>query len=257
MRKARAYGAVLFAVMLQDMRTRFGGSYLGFLVVVAWPLSHMGILIVVHLAISHYIALGTDPATFYATGILPYILCIYPGRFIATALIMNRNLLSLPPVSPLQIIFARGASEFLNAFVVAAIFISILFLSGVDFVPHDIYSAFGAVCATIYLGFGFGVLNVALSVVLGRFYIIFFVLIIVGMYVTSGVYFDINLPSGALHDALTYNPLYNLVGWLRAAYYLDLPRVEYSKLYIIQVATVSLALGLASERFLRGRFLRG
>src|SRR4051794_23244797 len=43
--RADAYLQVLHALMLRDMRTRFGGSYLGYGVVVLWPVVHTFILV--------------------------------------------------------------------------------------------------------------------------------------------------------------------------------------------------------------------
>lgn len=41
------YLRVLSALMLRDMRSRFGGNYWGYLIQVLWPCAHLAILVFV------------------------------------------------------------------------------------------------------------------------------------------------------------------------------------------------------------------
>jgi capsular polysaccharide transport system permease protein len=51
-----------------------------------------------------------------------------------------------------------------------------------------------------------------------------------------------------------YNPLFNLVEWLRSAYFTSYDSESVNRLNIIGTASVSLALGLLGERYFRGKF---
>lgn len=42
----RGKWTVIYALMVRDMRTRFGRSYLGYLVARTWPLVHLGGIVV-------------------------------------------------------------------------------------------------------------------------------------------------------------------------------------------------------------------
>jgi capsular polysaccharide transport system permease protein len=57
-----------------------------------------------------------------------------------------------------------------------------------------------------------------------------------------------------IRDYLDYNPLLHLVEWLRSAYYSSYDEALVDKTLVLGVAASLLALGLAGERFLRGRF---
>ena len=54
---------------------------------------------------------------------------------------------------------------------------------------------------------------------------------------------------------LEWNPLYQVVNWLRSAYHLDNTLVEVDRLYLVGAASIFLLLGLAGERLLRGKLL--
>lgn len=41
------YAEVIRALMLRDMRTRFGASYWGYVVVVLWPVAHIFLMVAV------------------------------------------------------------------------------------------------------------------------------------------------------------------------------------------------------------------
>ena len=71
---------------------------------------------------------GTNAELFFATGVLPYILFIYPAHSIMVAIISNRPLLFFPIVQVLDVVVARGIVEIITAFWVTAIFCVILFV---------------------------------------------------------------------------------------------------------------------------------
>ena len=253
--RLRRYGTVMFAVLLQDMRTRFGGSYLGFMVAIAWPLSHLAALVAIRSVLSPFVPIGDNPAVFFGSGILPYILCMYPARMMALAVVQNKNLLVIPPITPMHLISARAALEVLSSILVCAIFYFLLELGGIDFMPADIYGGALAVLASIYLGITVGFVNVINISIFGTLYIVFFVLLMVFLFVSSGVYIPVYVLTGWQRDLIELNPLFHLVNWFRAAYYVDASAIPVDKFYVWATGTVCLFIGLVGERFLRGKIL--
>lgn len=57
-----------------------------------------------------------------------------------------------------------------------------------------------------------------------------------------------------MREYYSYNPLFQIVEWLRSAYYTNYDSYMVDKVYVIEVASISLALGMLGERFLRGKF---
>jgi capsular polysaccharide transport system permease protein len=238
-----------------DMKTRFGASYFSVIVTIAWPLSHLIILEGIYLLRNLIAPLGDSPAVFVATGIVPYILCIYPARALAMSVMQGRALLNMPILRPGHLIAARWVLEVLNSFVVLFIFVSILYLMDIDIFPLDSITAIEAVFAAIYLGVGLGVLNTALTAIFGVFYVMAFTMFMILLYLTAGTYIPSSSLTEEMREYSTINPLFDIVEWLRSAYYVNYDPAMIGKQYVLEVASVSLLLGLLGERFLRGKYL--
>lgn len=253
--KLARFWRVVYAVMLQDMRTRFAGGYFGFLVAIGWPLAHLMGLLVIRMVISGIAPIGDSSAVFYGTGLLPYILCFYPGRMMSILLYQNRAMLCLPEVSPMNLIVARAFLEILIALIVTLIFFVGVTLYGVDFMPADPVVAAEAIAVAIYLGIGIGVFSVVFGTLLGQFYQVAYILIMVGLLAASGAYIPLLYAPDRIKRWLEWNPLYQVVNWLRSAYYTDNTLIEVDRLYLVGVASIFLLLGLLGERLLRGKLL--
>ena len=121
-----AFRRILLASMLRDMRTRFGRSYISFVISIAQPLFHLGIMFGIYVLTHRLAPIGDDPAIFAFTGLTPYILCLYPARFTAMAILQNKPLLQFSVISPIHLIVSRAILECLSAVVVFIIFLVIL-----------------------------------------------------------------------------------------------------------------------------------
>ena len=243
------------AVLLQDMRTRFGRTYVSYLIAVAWPLGHILAIMGGYLLVNSFAPVGDDPAVFLATGMLPYILCLYPARQLAYALSQNRQLLNIPVLRPIHLIAARLVLELMTAALVCIIFYATLIASGIDIWPSNLQTAAEALCAALYLAIGLGFLNVVIVALFGPFALVGFILIMVGLYVTSGVYLPIRTVPEPTRSIMAYNPLVHLVEWMRSAYFASYDSSEISKTYVIGIASMALLLGLLGERFMRNKML--
>ncbi|PWB88804.1 hypothetical protein C5688_18960 [Methylocystis sp. MitZ-2018] len=245
---------IIGAVLVQDMRSRFGHSHIGYLIAIAWPLTHIGAVTVAYLFRIGIAPVGDSPTMFVGTGIVPYILCLYPARLLAMAIPQNRQLLNIPVIKPFHLIFSRCILETLNAVIVLALFMSVVTLFDVDILPADTAEAAKAIGAAVFLGIGLGFLNVVMCALIGHFFLVFFVLLMIGLYVFSGVYLPPTAMPESVREYMAYNPLLQLVEWLRSAYYTSYDAELINKSLILWVGGISLTLGLIGERFLRGKF---
>ncbi|MDR3712695.1 MAG: hypothetical protein P4L51_07765 [Puia sp.] len=252
---AADFGRIFVASMLRDIRTRFGRSYLSYIVAIGWPLTHMLLMLGAYMLANRLAPLGDDPGIFIATGIAPYIFCLYPARFTAMAVLQNKPLLQFPILKPIYLIFSRAALEILSACIVFSIFIGILSLADMAIMPIDIYEAATAIALTIYLGVSigiFGVILCSLSPMIGILFVAFFIL---GLYMASGVFLPLSFYSETTKEIMAYNPLFHVVGLLRSAYYNSYGFENFSAFYVFFVANIFLCLGLLAERFLRGKIV--
>ncbi|WP_367119302.1 hypothetical protein [Methylocystis sp.] len=162
---------------------------------------------------------------------------------------------AVPVIQPLHLIFSRCILETLNAVIVLALFMFAVSLFDVDILPSDTAEAAKAIAAAVFLGIGLGFFNVVMCALVGQYFLVFFILVMIGLYMISGAYLPPNLIPATLREYMAYNPLTQLVEWLRSAYYASYDPELINKLLIYWVGGISLMLGLVDERFLRGRFL--
>jgi len=252
--KLYEFRRVLGAVLIQDMRTRFGNSHIGYLIAIGWPLSHLGVIILAFLLRTQIAPVGDSPTMFISTGVIPYILCLYPARMMAMAIIQNRQLLNIPVIQPFHLILSRCLLEMLNAVIVLALFMSTIYLFDVDIFPTEPTEAAKAVGAAVFLGVGLGFFNVVMCAIVGHYFLLFFIIVMIFLYIFSGVYIPVSAAPETIREYMLYNPLVHLVEWLRSACYASYETELINKPLVIGVAATSLLLGLIGERFLRGKF---
>jgi capsular polysaccharide transport system permease protein len=246
---------VIAALVRRDLRTRFGRTIFGPLILVAWPLSHALFLMVLYVVTRRFAPKGTDTAIFFATGILPYMLCLYPGRMIMIfSIFANRPLLQIPIVKPFDLLASQTIVQIIISFWVTALFALILFIFGVDVVPQRPEEAIFAALATIYLGAAIGCVGAVLYALM-RAWLAAQILWLIVMYFASGALFLPEMLPQKLQLAIWFNPLFHCVEWFRAAYYDYYGYGMLNRTYLLSYATVLLLLTLLIERGLRGRLL--
>lgn len=248
-------GRVIWYVALLDITTRFGSSIISYIIAILWPLTHIAFILIAYL-VTHAVApVGDEPAIFAGTGILPYVLCLYPSRVMTMAVAQNKFLLQIPVIKPIHIIIARLFIEIFSASFVCVLFLFCLYMYGLDVFPWNIQLAFSAISASIYLGVGIGTIGIFFTSLFGPHAVIVVVVLMIAFYLTSGAFIPVEFMGPQLREIVAYNPVYHCVKWLRAAYYSGDNLDQVSIAYVIMFASASLALGLASERYLRGKYL--
>ncbi len=75
--------------------------------------------------LGHKVApIGDDPAVFAFTGLVPYIMCLYPARFTAMTVMQNKPLLNFTVVKPIHLVVARAILESLTAILSLGAFVA-------------------------------------------------------------------------------------------------------------------------------------
>lgn len=249
----RAQFRVFVAIMLRDMRTRFFGHGLGFLVAIAWPLVHILVLIVIFSLLGRRAPYGDSMTVFFATGLVPFMTFSYMSRFTMLSLIMNRPLLVFPAIKVLDILLARAILELLGSCCTVIFLLVIFWAYGIDFMPPDPTEAAFALGAAMLLGIGFGIVNGIIAMAVPT-WVTGYMLITVVMYGISGILFVVDALPETLRYYLSFNPSLQTVEWMRSAYYEDYSSV-LDKPYTIGCGVVSIFLGLMLERLVRGHLL--
>jgi capsular polysaccharide transport system permease protein len=246
---------VIRAILIRDMRTRFGRSHLAYLVAIAWPLSHLTMMVIGFTMVNKMLPFGTDSIMFISTGALPYILCLYPARMMAIMMYQNASALSFPIVHPVDVIIARMILEGLSAFTVVLVFAAGLWALDVDIVPLDIPTALMGFYAAIFFGLSIGTFTMVMRAIFKMPGHLFVMGAMIGLYLSSGVYLPVVPATETMRTLVGLNPVYQLVQWTRSAYFETHNAVPLDRPYVLLLAAFLLVLGLLGERLFRGKVL--
>jgi capsular polysaccharide transport system permease protein len=251
----QAQWRVLYAIMLRDIKTRFGGTAWGYLIAIAWPLSHILILLLINAGLGRVAPYGDNAALWFSTGIIPFMAFSYMSRFIMIGIALNRPLLAFPVVKITDLLFARAILEVLSAGAVILIVSIIFFAMDIDFIPRDITQAFYALFSMMLLGLGFGVFNAIIAGVT-NFWITGYAILMMLFWITSGILFVPDALPEVARFYLSYLPWLQGVEWMRSAYYEGYGSGILDKWYLVEFGAGTLFLGLALERLVRGKMFR-
>ena len=247
-------GRVLHAVMLRNIRTRFFGHGLGYLVAIAWPLTHILALLALASFAGRAPPFGESTVLFIATGTVPFMAFNYVSRFMQLSVVMTRPLLAFPEVKVLDVLFASAILEVLSSCCVILILLVLAWFFDISAMPRDIVEAFYALGASVLLGFGVGLLMGVIGLAAPIWLTIYGLLGIL-LWMSSGVLFvPDSLPEPARSIA-AYNPVLQVVEWMRSAYYEGYGEGVLDRRYVLGVSIGSIFFGLLFERATRGHLL--
>ncbi len=250
--------AVVFALIVRELKTRFGGRWEGALWTLSEPLAHV---------LFYALALGSlrasrlpniDYPIFLATGLLPFFTFRTLSLRLSDAVRANRALFNYRPVKPFDTFIARA---FLEAAINSAILI-ITFLivasegSAHTLIPDRPLEWIGV--QAILLSFGFGI-GVSLSVVCHfapRIRMIISLLFL-PLYMLSAIQMPIQSLPTTWQPYLLWNPLLHLFEISRSYFFPAYPLVGGLTLaYPASGALLALSVGLALYRVQRFALLR-
>lgn len=242
------YLRVLSALMLRDMRSRFGGNYWGYLVQVLWPCVHLGIIVGAMSFRGMKSPMGDDVMIFVATGALPVLAFQYISREVMKGYMIHKPLTYFPQVKKFDTIVARILVEIVNSFMGLTLVCVVLLSFGSDPIPEDMTTAITGYLAAIAFGIGIGTVNVGIVSVFPG-WSIGYILVTLTTYITSGVYFMACYMPEDIYYYMKWNPATQLIEWVRLGYNPQLP-IQIDYLYIYGWIFGSLTIGLLMERYI-------
>jgi capsular polysaccharide transport system permease protein len=251
---ARRQRQVFFAVMLRNIRTRFFGNGLGYVVGIAWPLSHIVIIVLFFILAGRTAPYGDSIALFIGTGVVPFMAFSYLARLTMLSVMRARPLLAFPEVKVLDVLLATLLLETLAASCVALTIMMIGWFLGIEVFPRDVVQAAYAFGGALLLGFGFGLLNGVLALAFPAWFT-GYALINIVLWVTSGVVFVPDALPELARDILVYHPVLQVIEWMRSAYYEGYGSIMLDRSYTIGFGVWTVFLGLLVERMTRGHIL--
>ncbi|MBN8180039.1 ABC transporter permease [Roseibium aggregatum] len=234
--------AIVFALIVREMTTRYGNKFGGYMWAVMDPVLHIMILTTVFSAIAHIPPLGRSFTLFFATGYAAFYLYRSTSDQVASAVEANRALLNYPVVGPYDAIIGRIVLQIATLFMVNLILFGGLWLA-VPFEKIDLGPILLASVIAITLGAGVGASNIVWFH-LNSTYQQIWNIINRPAFIVSGVFF---LPETVPHpfrEILLWNPLVHIIGLFRTGFYPTYRAPYVDMPYIVGLAMFSIVFGL-------------
>ena len=238
---------VTFALIMREMATSYGKSYLGYVWAVLEPIGAIIILSVVFSIALKSPALGDSFPLFYASGYVPFVAYNSMQGKISGALRENTQLLFYPRVTYLDAILARFILTFVTQLLVAVIVFTGIFLMEGNTQRIILTDIFQAIVVASYLGLGIGTLNCVIIHLSPSWKQIWNILTRPLFLVSCIFYMYDTLPEW-VQNILWYNPLVHIIGRARTGFFSVYDGDYITISYTVLVGTVTLFLGFALLR---------
>ncbi len=241
---------VVAALVLREMRVRFGQSQLGYLWAVAEPMAYIFILTTIFEYLGRHPSVGNNMGLFFATGILPFTLFRNLGNQLAGAFNANRALMTYPIVQPVDTVLARAALEIATAlFISTAVLIVLIIGTGAPF-PNNVVRMGEAFILLSLFGFGIGLLSAVLIEHLPSWQNTFRIIMMPMLFI-SGVFYSLESVPPNVREILTWNPVLHGVELFRAGYYPNFRATGLDPAYLAWCGLTVTLVAFAAERIFR------
>lgn len=245
-------GRVVFALILRDIRTRYGRLKLGYLWALIEPLTFI-VLVSIIFGIRGRHSLADVPLVlFLVTGFLPYYMFRDTLQRTLQAIHANNPLLAFPQVTPLDLMLARSLLEMGTNLVVFFIILLAVHLSGIA--PVDVerpLEVLSCLLMLALLGSSFGVffgslapkfpwLQESANIAIGR-----------PTFWLSGIFYTADMVPEEYRRYLLYNPIFDLIEMLRSAFFRQYESVYYDIGYTVKFVLIAVTVALLTQRATR------
>ena len=252
---AQTQGRVIHALILREIKTRFGRFRLGYVWALLEPLMYIIVLISIFRLWGRSSISDMPLALFMITGLLPYLAFTHTLQVTMTAVEPNRSLLTFPQVTPVDLVFARALLEVATLMVV---FVLLLVGAVAVLGPFEIENPLGVVAWLItagLLGLGYGALFGALSPMFPALERLVPALFVRPLFFISGIFFTAEILPTGLRDLAMINPLLNISELLRSAFFPNFESPHDDMGYTLIFALATVFLGLVTHRAMRKKIL--
>ena len=252
---AATQGRVVHALMLREIKSRFGRQKLGYLWAVLEPAAFVALFAVIFAFARETAPSGMPLVPFMVTGIAPFILFRNTMTQTMSAIETNRVLLTFPQVTPIDLVLARALLEIATLTVVFFLLLAAVHALGFTIDIGNPRQVLFALACLALTGFGLGAAFASLAPLFRSVQQI--VPIVTGrpLFFLSGLFFTAEMMPEGIRELLLLNPILHMMEWLRSAFFVEFESRYMSMEYALGAALLTVFIGLLMLRGLRKRIL--
>ena len=240
---------VLYALILRDVKGRFGGRRLGFMWALLEPCLFITLFVLIFQLLGRSSQSGVDAPLFFVSGIAPFLMFRDLYGTISTEAKTNSPLLMFPQVSKTDLIFASVIVNVLLSITVFILLLSGCYALGYTFSIDDQLGVIVTLALLVALGLGLGLVIGALTIryqfissisqaVLGR-----------PLFLCSGLFFTADIIPPKAREYALYNPVLHCIESLRSTMFSGFDSRYVDLSYVFSFAVVMIAFGLMMLSF--------
>jgi capsular polysaccharide transport system permease protein len=241
------------ALLMRELKTRFGASKLGYFWALAEPVAQTAIIAILITLIGRDSLSGVPVALFLISGIMPFKAFSKTVTQLSSGISANKALFAYRQVSPIDPIITRLIIEVSTFFIVYLIILSVMYWLGVDVWPQDLLALITASVLLMSLGLGIALcMNSAIlywqdaDKLLG--------MIMTPMFFISGIFFCATMIPAKFWYLFTWNPIFHAIELSRTAFFESYQTPVGSWQYLSLCSLTFVVLGLMLYRVNRIRF---
>lgn len=248
----RRHGAIIWALVLRELATRYGRNNIGFLWVIAEPLLFCAAVLVLWNAIKPPFEHGLRITPFVVTGYMPIVLVRHMITYALTCVKSNASLLYHRRISLLHLFLSRALLEFIGVSLAFLAVFVILAAFGLMEPPANLGLVYAGWLLLAWISFGLALIMGAVAELIS----------IVERFVAALTYVLVPL-SGTFYMAawlppeyrkmVLYLPFLHPVEMIRGGFFGGAVKVYYSVGYAAAWACALTFVGLLVLRFVRQR----
>ena len=235
---------VIGALVVREMITRYGRSPGGYIWAILEPVGMVALLAIAFSQFIHVPPLGESFILFYATGYVPFHAYSEIAGVVSSSVLVNRQLMQFPAVTPLDAVLARFILSVITIVVVTVLIFAGLFWLLDEPVRLSLGPIFAGMGAAMLLGLGVGTLNAVIFAFVPIWQRVW-TIINRPLFLISAVFFTFESLPRQAREILWWNPLVHVVGEVRTGIYPVYQGAYVSLAYVMGVAVLCFLLGAA------------
>ena len=241
---------VIGALILREMRVRYGKSQLGYLWALAEPVGYVAIMTTLFTYVERAAAYGGSIALFFGLGVIPFKMHLTISNQLTAAVNANQALFGYPIVLQLDAVIARFILEAMTSVVIFIVFMTGLsFVQDVSWPHHPLRLAEGFLLLMLF-AFGVGLTN---SVIIRRvpsWQNIYKIMTAPLLFLSAVFYSFESLPT-ELRQYILWNPIAHGVEMVRQGHFAHYRATGLDGEYLLACGLTLTVIGLFGERYLR------
>ena len=247
-------GDTVHALLMRELKTRFGAKKLGYFWALAEPAAQAVILAALFSLIGRSSISGVGVALFMITGILPFKFFAKLLPQLAQAVHANKSLFAYRQVTPVDPVITRLLIESVTFIVVYVLILVVMAWLGFDVWPHDLLTLLAISALLITLAAGIGLLMCS-AVAYWEDATKVLAMVMTPMFMISGIFFCATMIPQQYWYLFTWNPIFHVIELSRDAFFASYTTPVGSWEYVGLCALVSFSVGLMLFNLNRNRFI--